>query len=266
MPAALDFLSAALYVPRRNALITADVEAALQQLAGAGFSFDARGQMRVVTERRIPQATGETTGGRILEGAVSVDQAISQLRRISADYWGQIMIRGTFAIGGSFEDVTAVVCPFSSNSPALCSVHVLFRKPGLLLGDRPAEKRAPQAVEALDRLQDSFAPVIGFLDSEQPEVDVRSIKSGRLPWLPWAGYLSPGAIRALGGGVLESLPDWLVWLESALKAKGASAARRTKGGGLIWVLPKRDVGQGVHGPTTHIALEPWRQYLSRAIA
>lgn len=266
MPTADDFLSVALHLPRRNPLITADVEEALQQMAGAGFSFDPRGQMRIVPERRIPQATGESTGGRALTGAISVDQTIAQLRRVSADYWGQIMVRGTFAIGGSFEEVTAVVCPFSSDQPSLFSAHLLFRKPGLLLGDRPADRRADHAMEALDRLQESFSPVLVFLDTEQPEVEVRAIKAGRIPFLPWSGYLSPGALRSLGGGVFESLPDWLKWLEATLKAKGTSGSRRTPGGGLVYVLPQRDLGQGAHGPEAMVALEPWRKYLGRAVA
>jgi len=264
-PTAGDFLSVALHLPRRNPLITADVEEALQQMAGAGFSFDPRGNMRIVPERRIPQATGESAGGRTLTGAISVDQTIAQLRRISADYWGQIMVRGTFAIGGTFEEVTAVVCPFSSDQPSLFSAHLLFRKPGLLLADRAADRRVDHAIEALDRLQESFSPVLVFLDAEQPEVEVRAIKSGRIPFLPWAGYLSPGALRALGGGVFESLPDWLKWLEATLKSKGTSGARRTPGGGLIYVLPERGLGQGAHGPPTQNALEPWIKYLSRAV-
>jgi hypothetical protein len=176
------------------------------------------------------------------------------------------MVRGRFAIGGHFENVTAAVCPFSLNSPALFSAHILFRKPGLLVKDRAPADRAAHAVEALDRLQDSFAPVAIFLDTEQPELEVARLKAGRLPWLPWAGYLAPGALRSVGSGVLEALPEWLGWLEDALKAPGASANRRTRGGGLIWVLPDRAVGKEAMGSGTRITLEPWRNYLRLAVA
>lgn len=261
-----DFLSCAVYLPRRNDLITQDVEEAFYGLESAGFVIDAAGQLRIALARRIPELTGDTPGARVYEGAVSVQQAIALLRRVSADYWGQVMLRGRFAIGGHFENVTAVVCPFSLNSPALFSAHVLFRKPGLLVKDRSASDRAAHAVEALDRLQDSFAPVAIFMDTEQPEIEVPRFKAGRIPWLPWAGYLSPGALRSVGSGVLEALPDWLRWLEDALSAKGASASRRTKGGGLIWVLPERAVGREAWGPGGKLTLEPWRAYLRRAVA
>jgi hypothetical protein len=266
MPLSSDFLSAAIYVPRRNALLTKDVEEAFQQLAASGFSFDPRGHLRVVNERRIPQVTGDRPGGRTLEGALSADLAVGQLRRISADNWGQIMVRGTFAIGGAFEEVTAVVCPLATDSPSLFSAHLLFRQPGLLVADRPADRRVGHAMEALDRLQDAFAPVLAFLDTQQPEVEARSIRMGRLPWLPWAGYLSPGALHALAGGAFEKLPDWLQWLEGTLKAKGTSGARRTRGGGLLWVLPDPQLGRGAHGPAPHTNLGPWIEFVGRGIA
>src|SRR5467141_3747084 len=132
MAAALDFLSAAIYLPRRHDLITQDVEEAFYNLEAAGFIVDAAGQLRITTARRIPELTGDTPGARTYDGAVNIQQAIALLRRVSADYWGQIMLRGRFAIGGHFENVTTVVCPFSLNSPALYSAHVLFRTPGLL--------------------------------------------------------------------------------------------------------------------------------------
>jgi len=261
-----NFLTAAVYVPRRNDLLTNDVELAFQSIEAAGFTLDTGGQLRIATARRIPELTGETPGARTYDGAVSVHMAISMLRRVSADYWGQIMLRGRFAIGGHFENATAVVCPFSLGSPALFSAHLLFRKPGLLVKDRSASDRAAHAVEALDRLQDSFAPVAIFLDAEQPEIDVSRLKAGKLPWLPWAGYLSPGAVKSIGGGAAQMLPEWLKWLEEALSAKGASSGRRTKGGGLIWVLPERDLGKEATSPTARVALEPWKGYLRRLVA
>jgi hypothetical protein len=267
MPVRPAFLSAAFYVPRRNNLITTDVERAFYALAESGFTVDRRSQLRVVPERRIPEISGEVhEGAKTFEGASSVDQAIALLRRVSADYWGQIMLRGQFAIGGSFEEVTAVVCPFSAEANSLFSAHLIFRKPGLLLEDRAPGRRAQDALEALDRLQDTMVPVVGFLDTEQPAVDVRMLKAGRLPWLPWAGYLSPGALRTLGSGALEKLPEWVGWLEGATGVKGASGYRRTRGGGLLWVLPDHGLGQNAYGPTEHVTLEPWRQYLRRAVA
>lgn len=264
--AALDeFLSCAVYLPRRNDLITQDVEAAFFALESAGFVLDPTGQLRIALPRRIPELTGDTPGGRVYDGAASTHQAIGMLRRVSADYWGQVMLRGSFAIGGHFEAATAVVCPFSLNSPALFSAHLLFRKPGLLLKDRPQGDRAPHAVEALERLQDSLSPVLMFLDTEQPELDVGRLKAGKVPWLPWAGYLSPGALRSIGGGSLQALPEWLGWLDDALRLGPASGSRRTKGGGLIWALPERDVGREATGVGSRAALEPWRIYLRRAV-
>jgi len=261
------FLSAAFYLPRRNNLITTDVEGAFRALAESGFAIDRRSQLRIVPERRIPELSGEVNeGARTYEGASTIDQAIGLLRRVSADFWGQIMVRGQFAIGGGFEEVTAVVCPFSAEANSLFSVHLVFRKPGLLLADRPPERRAQDALEALDRLQDATAPVLGFLDTEQPAIDVRMLKAGRLPWLPWTGYLSPGALRTLGSGALEKLPEWVGWLENTTGAKGAAGFRRTRGGGLLWVLPDRALGQNAYGPTVYLTLEPWRLYLRRAVA
>lgn len=266
MAATYEFLTAAVYVPRRNDLLTNDVEAAFGAIAAAGFTLDPGGQLRIASARQIPEVTGETPSARTFDGAVSLHQAIAMLRRVSADYWGQIMLRGRFAIGGHFENATVVVCPFSLGSPALFSAHILFRKPGLLVKDRSPSDRAAHAVEALDRLEDAFSPVAIFLDTEQPPIDVQRLKAGRLPWLPWSGYLSPGALQSLGGGALEMLPEWLKWLEEALHAKGASAARRTKGGGLIWVLPERDLGKEASGPSARVALEPWKGYLRRVVA
>lgn len=261
-----EFLTAAVYVPRRNDLLTNDVEQAFASIEAAGFALDTGGQLRVATARQIPELTGETPSARTFDGAVSLYQAISMLRHVSADYWGQIMLRGRFAIGGHFENATVVVCPFSLGSPALFSAHILFRKPGLLVKDRSPSDRAAHAVEALDRLQDAFAPVAIFLDSEQPPIDVQRLKAGRLPWLPWAGYLSPGAVKSIGGGALQVLPDWLKWLEEALHAKGASASRRTKGGGFIWVLPERNLGKEASAPGARAGLEPWKGYLRRVVA
>jgi hypothetical protein len=260
-------LSAAFYIPRRNDLITSDVEEAFFALAQSGFVPDRGGQLRVVSERRIPEITGDVReGARTFEGASSIDQAIGLLRRVSADFWGQVMLRGTFPLGGAFEETTAVVCPFSAESHALLSAHLVFRKRGLLLADRGGDRRADHALEALDRLQDATIPVIGFLDTEQPSIDVRMLKAGRLPWLPWAGYLSPGALRSLGGGAFEKLPEWVGWLEGILKAKGAGGVRRTRGGGLLWVLPQRGLGQDAFGPSAYLQLEPWKQYLRKAVA
>ncbi len=266
MAAAYAFLSAAVYIPRRNDLITRDVEDAFYATESSGFIVDAAGQLRIAMARGIPEITGETPGARTYNGAVSIAQAVGLLRRVSADYWGQIMLRGRFAIGGHFENVTVAVCPFSMNSPALFSVHILFRKPGLLVKDRTAVDRAAHAVEAIDRLQDNFAPVAMFVDTEQPEISVERLKAGRIPWLPWAGYLAPGALRSVGGGAIEALPDWIGWLESALKTPGAGAHRRTKGGGLIWVLPERGLGKDATGAGTRVTLEPWRNYLRKVMA
>lgn len=266
MTAPYQFLTAAVYLPRRSDLLTNDVEQAFASIEAAGFALDTSGQLRVATARQIPEVTGDTPYARMFEGAASLHQAISMLRRVSADDWGQIMLRGRFAIGGHFENATVVVCPFSLGSPALFSAHILFRKPGLLVKDRSPSDRAAHAVEALDRLQDTLSPVAIFLDCEQPLIDVQRFKAGRLPWLPWAGYLAPGALRSVGGGALEVLPDWLKWLEEALRAKGASASRRTKGGGLIWVLPERDLGKEASAPSARVALEPWKGYLKRVVA
>jgi hypothetical protein len=264
MAAALDFLSAAIYLPRREDLITRDIEAAFYNLESSGFVIDPGGHMRIAMAKGIPEITGETPGARTYDGAVTMGQAASILRRVSADYWGQIMLRGRFAIGGHFENVTAVVCPFSMNSAALFSVHILFRTPGLLLKDRPLVDRGAHATEAIERLQDTFAPVVMFVDTEQPEISVAELKAGKVPWLPWAGYLSPGGLKSVGGGVLQALPDWLKWLEDAAKAPGASSSRRTRGGGLIWVLPERALGKEAYMPGGKPALEPWRVYLRRA--
>ncbi len=261
-----EFLTAAVYVPRRNDLLTNDVEAAFAAVEAAGFTLDTGGQLRVATARQIPELTGETPSARTFDGAVSLHQAISMLRRLSADSWGQIMLRGRFAIGGHFENATVVVCPFSMGSPGLFSAHILFRKPGLLVKDRSPSDRAAHAVEALDRLQDAFSPVAIFLDAEQPSIDVQRLRAGRLPWLPWAGYLSPGAVRSIGGGALQMLPEWLKWLEEALRAKGASASRRTKGGGFIWVLPERQIGKEASAPSARVAMEPWKGFLKRVVA
>jgi hypothetical protein len=258
-----DYLSAAVYVPRRNDLITRDIEGALYALEASGFVVDPAGRMRITPARGIPEVTGETPGARTYEGAVTVGQAASLIRRISADLWGQIMLRGTFAIGGRFEAVTAVVCPFSMDSAALFSVHLLFRSPGLLIKDRAVLDRAAHAVEAIDRMQDAFAPVVAFVDTEQPVLQTEALKGGRLPFLPWAGYASPGAVKSLGGGALSALPDWLGWLENNLRVPGASAHRRTKGGGLIWVLPERGLGKPEGLASAHMGLDPWRKYLAR---
>lgn len=263
MLSSTDFLSAALYVPRRNDLITRDLEAAFYALEASGFVVDPAGKMRITPARGIPEITGETGGGRTYEGAVTVGQAASLVRRISADQWGQIMLRGKFAIGGRFEGATAVVCPFSMNSAALFSVHLLFRSPGLLVKDRSPTDSAAHAVEAIDRLQDAFAPVVAFIDAEQPELSVERLKMGKIPWLPWAGYAAPGALKSLGGGALTALPDWLGWLEANLKLPGTTANRRTKGGGLIWVLPMRGLGKEEGLASANLALDPWRKYLSR---
>jgi hypothetical protein len=258
-----DFLTAAVYVPRRNDLITRDLEGAFYGLESAGFVPDPEGKMRIAPAKGIPEHTGETPGARIFEGAVTVGQAASILRRTSADLWGQIMLRGKFAIGGRFENCTAVVCPFSLNSAALFSVHVMFKTPGLLVKDRAPQDRAPQSVEAIDRLQDAFAPVVAFLDTEQPELSVERLKAGRIPWLPWAGYVAPGALKSIGGGALTALPDWLGWLETQLQLPHTSANRRTKGGGLIWVLPERGLGKEGFAPSSRLPVEPWRRYLMR---
>ena len=263
MISANDYLSAAAYIPRRHDLITRDVEAALYALESAGFSADAAGKMRITPARGIPQHTGEVAGARVMDGAISAGQATSLLRRLSADHWGQIMLRGKFALGGRFESVTAVVCPYSSNSQALFSAHLLFKAPGLLIKDRPPVDRAAHAVEAIERMADALAPVALFLDAEQPEVNVEHLKAGRLPWLPWAGYVSPGALKSVGGGALSALPDWLTWLETNLNLARASASRRTKGGGLIWVLPERGLGKEEGVAASRQALDLWRKYLGR---
>lgn len=259
------FLTCALHLPRRNDLVTKDVDEAFWGLAGAGFSPDSKGQLRIAEERRIPEVSGETHRARILDGAVNIDQAIRQLRRVSADHWGQIMLRGQFAIGGRFEMVTAVVCPFSSPTPGIFTTHLMFRDPGLLTADRPPQDRVAHALEAIGRLSDAMTPVLASLDTKQFEPDARALREGRIPWLPWAGYLAPGALKAVGGGGLSRLPEWVPWLENALDAKGAGGARETPGGGLAWVLPEPGIGRNDSPRRASARMDVWWDYLGRVV-
>jgi len=258
------FLTCAIHLPRRDALITADVDAAFWGLAGAGFAPDARGQLRVAEERRIPEVSGETSRARLFEGAINIDQAVRLLRRVPADYWGQVMLRGQFAIGGRFEAVTAVVCPFSARGAGLFTAHLLFRDPGLLTVDRAPADRAAHALEALGRVGEAMSPVLAALDTRQFEPDAGALRAGRIPWLPWAGYLAPGALRSIGGGGLARLPEWVPWLENALGARGAGGARQTPGGGLTWALPEVGLGRPAAGEVGG-PVEPWRTYLGKVV-
>lgn len=257
------FLTCALFLPRRFDLVTKDVDEALWGLAGAGFAPDSKGQLRIAEERRIPEVSGETHRARVLDGAVNVDQAVRQLRRVSADHWGQIMLRGQFSIGGRFEAVTAVVCPFASKSPGLFTAHLMFRDPGLLTADRPPQDRAAHALEAIGRVADALAPIMASLDTKQFEPDARTLREGRIPWLPWAGYLAPGALRNVGGGGLARLTQWVPWLEEALGSGAVGGARETPGGGLAWVLPEPGLGRSDSPRRVSRSLDAWWDYLSR---
>jgi hypothetical protein len=257
------FLSCALHLPRRDASIATDVDEAFWGLAGAGFAPDSRGKLRVAEERRIPEVSGETHRVREFEGAINIDQAIRQLRRVPADLWGQVQLRGQFAIGGRFEEVTAVVCPFASRGPGLFSAHLLFQEPGLLTQDRLPQERPAHALEALGRLADAMAPVLASLDTRQFPPDPEALRAGRIPWVPWAGYLAPGALRSVGKGGLGRLPEWVPWLEEVLDAKGAGGTRETPGGGLMWVLPEVGLGSHVSQPADDPQMAAWRQYLAR---
>ena len=260
------FLSASVYFPRRYDLITDDVESALRALEAAGFAFAAGGPLAVATSRALPTIESLAKAGRPCGAAATVGKAIQLLRRVPADDWGQVFVTGRFPVGGRREKATAVVCPLWPSSPALTSAHVLFHRPGLLLQERSPPERAAFAVRAVDRLVPSFAPVAVFLDVEQPTLSAQFLRAGALPFLPWAGYLSPGAVRRLGAGTFRTLPHWLQWLEAKLGAPGATAWRQTPGGGLIWVLAEPGLGRGAVPPDARPALGPWRSYLRRVVA
>jgi hypothetical protein len=265
MPSDVGFLSCALYLPRRNDLLTKDVDEAFWGLAGAGFAPDPQGKLRIAEERRIPEVSGEVGRARMLDGAINIDQAIRQLRRVVADNWGQIMLRGQFAIGGRFEQVTAVVCPFSASGPGLFTAHILFREPGLLTADRLPQDRVAHALEAIGRLSEAMSPVMLSLDTQQFDPDVQAMRAGRIPWVPWAGYLAPGALRTMGGGGLSRLPEWMPWLEKALDDQSVGGARKTQGGGLMWVLPKPGLGRPDDPLRADPSLGAWWQFLEKVM-
>jgi hypothetical protein len=261
-----EILSASVFLPRRNPVITADVEEAFWGLSGAGFAPDHAGSLRIVNERRTPMVSGEMKDARVFQGAMDIEQAIRLLRRVPADYWGQVMLRGQFSLGGQFEDVTAIVCPFSSEDPGVFSAHLMFRKAGLLLEDRPAPQRAVHALEALDRLQDSTAPILAFLDVNPPNIEGADLRHARFPWLPWAGYASPGAAGRMGGGAFLKLAEWIPWLEKQLHAPGTGAARQTRGGGYLWALPSPLLGRRPPEGAASGPLQLWYNYLENMIA
>ncbi len=259
-------LSAAVYFPRRYDLITDDVESALHALEVAGFALDVGGPLEVAIARAMPTHSALATAGRSCGAAATVGKAIRLLRRLPADDWGQVSLSGRFPVGGRREKAKAVVCPLWPNSPTLISAHLLFSRPGLLLQDRSPAERAAFAVRAVDRLERAFAPVAVFLDAEQPALDADFLRAGAIPFLPWAGYFSPGALRRLGAGTFRTIPHWLKWLEVKLAAQGATAIRQTAGGGLIWVLPERGMGKGMSPTDAGKLLDPWRRYIRRVVA
>lgn len=260
------FLSAAAYFPRRYDLITVDVDSALHALESAGFAIDAGGRLELSRARSIPTQSTRGAGAGAYGAVATVDQALRLLRRVPADDWGQVSLPGRFPVGGRREKARAVICPLWPSSPTLISAHLLFSRPGLLLQEHSAPARAAFAVRAVDRLVRAFAPVSVFFDADQPALDVGFLRAGALPFLPWAGYFSPGALRRLGAGAFRTLPHWLKWLEVKLAAPGATAIRWTPGGGLIWVLPEPGIGRGALQAKGRDALAPWRSYIRRVVA